>query len=68
MREQCKIYVCISRYPLVSKKIRKKIQVTQNKWIRFCLKLISRRDIGIKEFKEQKDYQQKKVDQREIYT
>ena len=31
-------YECVSWYPLVSKKIRNKIQVTQNKRIRFCLK------------------------------
>ena len=29
-------YVYISSYPLVSKKIRKKTQFTQNKCIRFC--------------------------------
>ena len=32
-------YPSVSWLPLVSKKIRKKIQVTQNKCIRFCLKL-----------------------------
>ena len=32
-------YACISWYPFVSKKVRKKIQVTQNKFIHFCLKL-----------------------------
>ena len=32
-------YACVSWYPLVSKKIRQKIQATQNKCIRFCLKL-----------------------------
>ena len=35
-----------------SKKMKKKIQVTQNKYIRFCLKLKSRHHIGAKEFKE----------------
>ena len=43
---------CVSWYLLVSKKIRKKIQVTQNKCIRFCLKLNSRHHIGAKEFQE----------------
>ena len=45
-------YACVSWYPLVSKKIRKKIQVTQNKCIRFCLKLNPRHHIGAKEFRE----------------
>ena len=42
----------ISWYPLVSKKIRKKIQITQNECIRFCLKPNSRHHIGANEFKE----------------
>ena len=42
----------VSAYPLVSTKIRKKIQVTQNKFIRFYLKLNSRHHLGAKEFKE----------------
>ena len=37
---------------LVSKKIRRKIHFTQNKYIRFCLKRNSRRHVGAKEFKE----------------
>ena len=45
-------FACVSWCPLVSKKIRKKIQVTQNKCICFCLKLNSRHHIGAKEFKE----------------
>ena len=32
--------------------MRNKLQVTQNKCIRFCLKLNSRQHIGAKEFKE----------------
>ena len=51
---------CVSWYLLVSKKIRKKIQVTQNKCIRFCLKLYSRHHIGAKESLKQTGYQQKK--------
>ena len=43
-------YAYVSWYSLVSKKIRKKIQVTQIKCIRFCLKLNSRHHIGAKEF------------------
>ena len=44
-------YACISWYPLVSQKMRKKIQVTENKCIRFCSKLNSRQHIEPKEFK-----------------
>ena len=35
-------YACISWYSLISQKMRSKLQVTQNKCIRFCLKLNSR--------------------------
>ena len=45
-------YACISWYPLVSQKMRKKIQVTENKCIRFCSKLNSRQHTEPKEFKE----------------
>ena len=44
-------YACVSYYSLVSKQ-RKKIQVTQNKCIRFCLKLNSRHHIGANELKD----------------
>ena len=43
-------YACISWYPLMNQKMRNKLQVTQNKCIRFCLKLNSRQHIGAKEF------------------
>lgn len=36
----------------VNQKMRMKMQVTQKKRIRFCLKLDSRQHIGAKEFKE----------------
>ena len=45
-------YACVSWYPLISKKIRNKIQVTQNKCIRFCLKPNSGYHIEGKEFQE----------------
>ena len=45
-------YACISWYPLVSQKMKKKIQITENKCIRFCSKLNSRQHIEPKEFKE----------------
>ena len=43
--------MCVSCYPLVSKKI-KKTQVTQNKYIHFCFKLNSRLRIRAKEVQE----------------
>lgn len=45
-------YACNYWYPLVSQKTSKKIQITQNKCINFCLKLRSRHYTGAKEFKE----------------
>ena len=45
-------YACISWYPLINQKMRNKLQVPQNKCIRFCLKLNSRLHIGAKEFKK----------------
>ena len=45
-------YPRVSWYPLVSKKIRKKMQATRNKYIRFSLKLNSQHRIEVKEFKE----------------
>ena len=45
-------YTCISWYPLINQKIRNKLQVTQNEFIRFCLKLNSRQHIGAREFKK----------------
>ena len=44
-------YAFISWYPLINQKMRNKLQVTQNKCTRFCLKLKSRQHIGAKEFK-----------------
>ena len=45
-------YACVFWYPLVSKKIKKKIQVTQNKCICFYIKLNSTHHMGAKEFKQ----------------
>ena len=39
-------------YPLVSQKIRQKMQFNQNKCIRFSLKLNSRHQVGAKKFEE----------------
>ena len=38
-------YACIYWYPLINQKMRIKLQVTQNKYIHFCLKLSSRQHI-----------------------
>ena len=45
-------YACISWYPFINQRMRNKLQVTQNKYIHFCLKLNSRQHIGAKEFKK----------------
>ena len=45
-------YACIYWYPLINQKTRNRLQVTQNKCIRFCLKLNSRQHVGAKEFKK----------------
>ena len=44
-------YSCITWYPNLNKKFKKKLQVLQNKCIRFCLQLSSRTHIGPNEFK-----------------
>ena len=43
-------YACTVWYPDLSKKLKDKLQVTQNKCIRFCLKLQSREDISNERF------------------
>ena len=45
-------YACSAWYPCLNKKIKSKLQAIQNKCIRFCLQLDSRRHIGIKEFEQ----------------
>ena len=44
-------YACSAWYPNLNKKLTKKIQIAQNKCIRFCLFMKNRSHIGIKEFK-----------------
>ena len=41
-------YAYISWYPLINEKMRNELQFTQNKCIRFCLKLNSTQHIGAK--------------------
>ena len=43
-------YACSAWYPNLNKGIKEKLQITQNKCIRFCLKLGNRSHIGVKEF------------------
>ena len=43
-------YACTARCPSFSKKLKDKLQVTQNKCIRFCLKLQSREHISNEHF------------------
>ena len=43
-------YACSAWYPNLNEKLKKKIQITQNKCIRFCLKLEKRHHISSKEF------------------
>ena len=47
-------YACTARFPDLSKKLKDKLQVTQNKCIRFCLKLQSREHISNEHFHELK--------------
>ena len=44
-------YACSAWYPSLSKRLLKKIQISQNKCIRYCLKLDNRSHVGIAEFK-----------------
>ena len=43
-------YACSAWYPFLTKKYKKRLQALQNKCIRFCLQLDSRKHIGIEEF------------------
>ena len=45
-------YTCTAWYPNLTKKLKDKLQVTQNKCIRFCLKLRCREHISNEHFKE----------------
>ena len=45
-------YACSAWFPMLNKRLTKKIQTAQNKCIRFCLNLNNRAHIGIKEFKD----------------
>ena len=43
-------YACVAWYPNLNK--RENVQICQNKWIRFCLRLNNRDHVGVKEFRE----------------
>ena len=45
-------FACSSWFPLLNKRLTKRIKTAQNKCIRFCLNLNNRAHIGIKEFKD----------------
>ena len=45
-------YACMAWYPKLTQALKNKIQIMQNKCIRFCLQLNQRNHIGLKEFKE----------------
>ena len=45
-------YACSAWYPNLTKRLTKKIQTSQNKCIRYCLKLGNRAHIGIDEFRK----------------
>ena len=45
-------YTCSTWYPSLSKRLLKKIQISQNKCIRYCLKLDNRSHVGVVEFKK----------------
>ena len=45
-------YACSAWFPMLNKRLTKKIQTAKNKCIRFCLKLNNRAHVGIKEFKD----------------
>ena len=45
-------FACLAWYPCLNKKFKKKIQVAQNKCIRYCLNLGNRAHIGTKEFEK----------------
>ena len=44
-------YACSVWFPLINKRLTKKIQTAQNKCIRFCFSLNNRAHIGVREFK-----------------
>ena len=45
-------YACSAWYPNLNKKYKKKVQVAQNKCIRFCLFLENRAHLGVNEFRK----------------
>ena len=44
-------FACLAWYPCLNRKFKKKVQVAQNKCIRFCINLGNRAHIGVKEFR-----------------
>ena len=45
-------FACLAWYPNLNKGLKKKVQTSQNKCIRFCLNMGNRDHVGVKEFKK----------------
>ena len=45
-------FACLAWYPNLIKGLKKKVQTSQNKCIRFCLNMGNRDHVGVKEFKK----------------
>ena len=45
-------YACPAWYPSLTKDLQKRLQVSQNNFVRFCLPLDEKTRIGVSEFKE----------------
>ena len=45
-------YACTAWYPNLNKRLTKKIQISQNKCIRYCLRLDNRDHIGVEQFRK----------------
>ena len=45
-------FACSSWFPLLSEKMKKRLQISQNKCIRFCLSLGSRESVGLTKFRD----------------
>ena len=45
-------YACSAWYPNLNKKLKSKLQTVQNRYIRYCLQLDNRSQIGVKHFEK----------------
>ena len=44
-------YACSAWFPLINKRLTRRIQTAQNKCVRFCLNMNNRAHVGVREFK-----------------